>query len=102
VRTGRALSGRSSDWGAVAGLASVSLLGWPIHATFLDQLRTATAELGAPWYYNSSPMVLLGNRALLAEPGADLFYSALGWGIRLAVVAFATCMLLRSLAARLD
>lgn len=55
-------------WGAGAGVASVSLLGWEAHAAFL---KYGLQERHVSWVYNSAVTVAVENLRLLWEPGVN-------------------------------
>lgn len=75
---------------AATGIGSLLLLGWPVHATFLDVMRYRSV-LKYSWYYNSSLYMVIENvRAYfgqIAEAGAlNVTFLALTYGLRVAVV----------------
>jgi hypothetical protein len=98
--SGPAMIAWTAAWCAGAAAVSVALLGWPIHAEFIAQLREGTGGPRSPWFYNSAPAVLVGNRVLLREPGPEQVYNALGWLIRLGALATIGWVLLRARAER--
>jgi hypothetical protein len=68
---------------AAAGIASLVLMGWPIHAAFLDLMRRGV-QFTFPWYYNSSLFVLV--EALQTAIGGGTPESAGASGIILSLV----------------
>jgi hypothetical protein len=76
--------------GAILGLVSLLLLGWPIHADFL-RIAIEGGQLARGWQYNSSLYVPIENLRVLhpeikSDPAATIALLVLAWGLRLAVV----------------
>ena len=57
----------AAAWGACWGLASVLLLGWQVHLSFLDVMREGLGN-SYSWLYNSSLYVAADNLKLSASP----------------------------------
>jgi len=57
----------TAAWGTGLAACAILLMGWPIHATFLDKMF-AGAGRSTVWLYNSSLSVALDNLRTLVDP----------------------------------
>jgi hypothetical protein len=100
IVSGVAFFWRIAVTGAVAGAVSVIVMGWPIHAAFLDLMQRA-GQITYAWYFNSSIYVLADNLRIYARHalGPDAMrveLLLLTAALRLTVAATVVWLLVRS------
>jgi hypothetical protein len=82
------------------GLLSLAVLGWPVHAAFL-QLMLKGSGNAVPWFYNSGLYVTFENMKLLAPPDSwprlhEAFLNVLKAALKLGVLASMVVIVYRS------
>ena len=77
------------------GVASIALLGWPIHLAFLDLMRTGVQST-FPWYYNSSLYILIDALRMAAGSGSENGASLLTYVMKAVVLGTIVFLVLKS------
>lgn len=80
---------------AAIGVASIALLGWPIHLAFLDLMRTGVQST-FPWYYNSSLYILVDAVRTAAGTGTETGTSLLTYVVKAIVLGTIVFLVLKS------
>ena len=84
----------------LAGLASLLIMGWQIHAEFLGVLREG-AQATFPWFYNSSVYVPIESLRLFASPDSsharvDMVFTMITAGVKVFIVITFVFLLMKS------
>jgi hypothetical protein len=81
--SGRKFIAYATGMGLSLAAISIVLMGWPIHAAFLQHIRT---HIPKPWLYNSSLTVTFDNFQRLLDPQPDPFaFNVMSTIVRVAV-----------------
>ena len=82
---------------AISGALSLVLMGWPVHAAFLE-LMSKSSQLTYAWYFNSSIYILFNTIQAYAGSGSDWarILAGLTFALKALVVATALVLTYRS------
>jgi len=85
---------------ATTGVLSLVLMGWPVHASFLD-LMLRSSRLTYAWYYNSSLYIVIDSLRTYAGPAAATgflraFFPGLAYAVKIAAVLTILWLTVRS------
>lgn len=80
---------------AAIGVASIALLGWPIHMAFLDLMRTGVQST-FPWYFNSSLYILVDALRTAAGTGTETGLPVLTYVVKAVVLGTIVFLVLKS------